>query len=125
MDTADTFFLSPSELARLQGSAEAPLLLDVRKPPAFAAGAHMLAGAVRCEPDAVAAFAASQPRRPVVTYCVYGHGVSQAAAKVLRDAGWDARWLAGGIEGGQPGVDAPEDIARWRAAAPARVAKPA
>ena len=33
----------------------------------------------------------------------------------LRAAGWDARFLQGGIEGGEPGVDRLEDIAHWRA----------
>jgi hypothetical protein len=34
---------------------------------------------------------------------------------VLRGAGWPACYLAGGIEGGEDGVDDPQDIAAWRA----------
>ena len=33
----------------------------------------------------------------------------------LRVAGWNARLLAGGMAGGEDGVDRPQDIARWRA----------
>ena len=77
----------------------------------------MLAGALRCKPEDVAAFAASQPPRDVVVYCVYGHNVSEEAVAELRAAGWNASALAGGIEGGEDGVDTPQNIAAWRASA--------
>jgi rhodanese-related sulfurtransferase len=117
MDTAfaSDFSISPQELAQRLGRADAPLLLDVRKDPKFQEDPRMLCGAVRCSPQDVAAFAASQPPREVVAYCVYGHQVSQEAVATLRAAGWDARRLAGGMLGGEDGVDAPEHIAQWRA----------
>jgi rhodanese-related sulfurtransferase len=115
VDTAAAFSISPDELRALLGRADAPLLLDVRRPPKFRASDRMLPGALYCAPEAVAEFAAARAPRDVVTYCVYGHEVSHVAAQVLRDAGWNARWLAGGIEGGEPGVDAEEAIAGWRA----------
>ena len=77
----------------------------------------MLAGALRSKPEDVAAFAASQPPRDVVVYCVYGHNVSEEAVAELRAAGWNASALAGGIEGGEDGVDTPQNIAAWRASA--------
>jgi hypothetical protein len=46
----------------------------------------------------------------VVVYCAYGHEVGQQAAETLRAAGWNARHLAGGIEGGEP---ASTHRARW------------
>ena len=122
MDT-DLPSLSPQDLQRLLGRPDAPLLLDVRKPAPFAESQHLIAGAVYCAPEDVAGFARSQPRRDVVTYCVYGHHVSQTAARVLREAGWNARFLQGGIEGGEPGEDAYADIARWSEAPPLRTAK--
>ncbi|MEO7887137.1 MAG: chromate resistance protein ChrB domain-containing protein, partial [Polaromonas sp.] len=79
---------------------------------------HLLAAARRCAPEDVAAFAASQSPREVVVYCVYGHNVSADATATLRAAGWNAYALAGGIEGGEDGVDAPQDIAQWRARRP-------
>ena len=44
-------------------------------------------------------FAAANRPAQVVVYCVYGLEVSQQAAAQLRAAGWDARYLQGGIEG--------------------------
>lgn len=113
MDTALPS-ISPSALAPLIGRADAPLLLDVRRPEKFAASERLLPGAVHCPPDEVAAFARGQPPRSAVVYCAYGHEVSHDATRVLLGAGWDARVLAGGIEGGEPGVDRLEDIAHWR-----------
>ena len=111
-------FISPDALAARIGRADAPLLLDVRREAAFAASSHMLAGARCCQPDDVAALAAAGPPGDVVVYCAQGHNVSAEAVATLRIAGWNAQALAGGIEGGEDGVDSPEDIARWRAARP-------
>ncbi len=105
------------------GRADAPLLLDVRRETKFAESPHRLAGALRCQPEQISAYASSQTPREVVVYCVYGHNVSADAATTLRAAGWDARALAGGIEGGEDGVDTPDDIATWRAAPLPRVCK--
>jgi rhodanese-related sulfurtransferase len=106
--------ISPSALAPLLGRADMPLLLDVRRPEKFAASGRLLPGAVHCPPQAVADFARGQPPRTAVVYCAYGHEASQEATRILLAAGWDARVLAGGIEGGEPGVDRLEDIAHWR-----------
>jgi rhodanese-related sulfurtransferase len=117
--TPDELPIAPSELALLLRGQHPPLLLDVRRAAAFAASAWMLEGAVRCAPDEIAAFAASQrerdPQRLVVPYCVFGHAVSGEVVSLLRAAGLNARKLAGGFEGGEEGVDAPENIAVWRA----------
>jgi rhodanese-related sulfurtransferase len=110
--------ITPQALAQVIGTPEAPQLLDVRRPPAFDASERMLCGAVYCEPDAVAAWARREPARPVVAYCVHGHAVSATAASTLAAAGWVAHALAGGLEGGEPGVDAPADVAAWRATPP-------
>jgi rhodanese-related sulfurtransferase len=107
--------ISPQELAARMGRADAPLLLDVRRREKFLASPQLLAGALYCAPEQIAGFAAAQPPREVVVYCVYGHNVSEDAVATLRAAGWNARQLAGGIEGGEDGVDTPQDIAAWRA----------
>lgn len=107
--------ITPEELAARMGRADAPLLLDVRRGRKFAESPRMLAGAQRCAPEDVAVLAAAEPAREVVVYCVYGHNDSADATAMLRAAGWDARALAGGIEGGEDGVDSPQDIAQWRA----------
>ena len=105
------------------GRADAPLLLDVRREETFQTSRHLLAGGQRCAPDNVAAFAASQPPCEVVVYCVDGHIASAEAVATLRAAGWNARALAGGIEGGEDGVDRAEDIRQWRAHRPPTVLK--
>ena len=115
--------ISPFDLAARIGSAAAPLLLDVRREGKFASSPRMLAGAIRCAPENVAAFAASHAPREVAVYCVYGHNVSADAVAILRAAGWQAWQLDGGIEGGEEGVDSSEDIASWRIAAPLTMVK--
>ena len=125
MDTITPFIhrFSPNDLVARTGSATAPLLLDVRREGKFADSPHMLAGAVRCAPENVAAFAQSQAPREVVVYCVYGHNVSADAVSTLRAAGWTAWQLAGGMEGGEAGVDSADDIARWRMQPPLTMVK--
>jgi rhodanese-related sulfurtransferase len=106
--------ISPDELMARLGRADSPLLLDVRREAKFAASDRLIAGTQRCKPEEIAAFAASQTPREVVVYCVYGHNVSADAAATLQAAGWKASALAGGIEGGEDGVDTPAAIAQWR-----------
>ena len=117
----------PQELNARLGRADAPLLLDVRREGKFAESRHLIAGALRCAPENVAAFAAAQkalePQREIVAYCVYGHNVSADAVATLRAAGLSASNLAGGMEGGEDGVDTPQDIAAWRANRPLTVTK--
>jgi len=98
--------------SRLSGG-EAPLLIDVRREAAFRSAADMAAGALRRDPAAVASWAKELPRASsVVVYCVHGHEVSQNAAKALREAGFTASFLEGGLEEG------------WKAAGGAVAAKP-
>ncbi len=123
MGNALSFSVLPQDLAACIGTPGAPLILDVRRPPRFAESTHMLAAARYCTPEQIAALAATAPPREAVVYCVYGHAVSQEVAALLRQAGWNARFLAGGFEGGEPGADAPEDMARWRAARPLALRK--
>lgn len=115
--------ISPRELAGRTGVPGAPMLLDVRRHARFAESTHLLATAQWCAPEALADFASSHPPREVVVYCVYGHEISQQAAATLRQAGWNARFLAGGFDGGEPGVDSPQDLAEWRAVRPRTMRK--
>ena len=120
MDTAMTssFSIFPSDLLPLMGTAAAPVLLDVRRDAAFEASPQMLAGALRCAPQDISRWAeahATLRDQTIVVYCVYGHNVSADACSVLRALGFDAFGLAGGIQGGEDGVDSASDIATWRA----------
>ncbi|PZO11452.1 MAG: hypothetical protein DCF26_21320 [Burkholderiales bacterium] len=118
MPTHIPFHIAPRELAARVGAPGAPLLLDVRRHARFADSTHMLATAQWCAPDSLASFAPVNTPGEIVVYCVYGHEVSQQAAADLRQAGWHARFLAGGLDGGEPGVDTPQDIAEWRSVRP-------
>jgi rhodanese-related sulfurtransferase len=61
-------------LRSLLGTSHAPLVVDVRRPPAFDADPLMIAAALRRPHDAVDGWAATLPRgRNVVVYCVHGH----------------------------------------------------
>jgi rhodanese-related sulfurtransferase len=99
VDTEELFSISPLALSARLADADAPLVLDVRRDVRFAESGHILPNAQRCDPLDVARFARSQPPRDVVVYCVHGLEVGQQAAAELREQGWNARWLEGGIEG--------------------------
>jgi len=90
--------IDPRRLAARLGRPDAPLVVDVRRPPAFAADRRRIAGALRRLPDAVARWAGDLPAGPVVVYCVHGHEVSREACRALRAAGRDAAFLEGGFE---------------------------
>lgn len=125
MDTQkpSDFSIHPEDFNVRLGHADSPLVLDVRREARFAASLRLLAGAVRCAPENVANLIASTRPRKVLVYCVYGHNVSEEAVSALRAAGWDAVFVAGGIEGGDPGVDAAEQIAHWRTLPPLGISK--
>jgi rhodanese-related sulfurtransferase len=117
--------ISASDLFARLGSPSWPVVLDVRRAPAYDKDEATLPGALRVPPEAVEAFAASlAPGTAVVACCVHGHEVSQGAARALRARGFDARYLEGGIEhwreGGlpllrkQPALGVPgERPSRW------------
>jgi rhodanese-related sulfurtransferase len=122
MDTVAS--ISVPTLRSLVGTPRAPLVIDVRKPPAFDADPTMIASALRRPHDAVDAWASALARgRDVVVYCAHGHEVSQDAARTLAVRGVSARYLEGGIEGwktaGAPIVRKAPDIGHG-AAAPTR-----
>ncbi len=86
--------ISAASLRQSLASARPPLVIDVRKVPAFLCAADLIRGALRRDPARVAEWGNTLPREAdVVVYCVHGHEVSQAAAKAA-----GARYLEGGIE---------------------------
>jgi rhodanese-related sulfurtransferase len=112
--------ITAAELRSALAASQPPLLIDVRRPPAFRGATDMAAGALRRDPGAVAGWAKTLPRAAsVVTYCVHGHEVSQNAAQALRDMGIAARYLEGGLEegwkaaGGEVSSKPKESATRW------------
>ena len=112
--------ISSSELRARLDSGAPPIVIDVRKAPAFRDASEMISGALRRDPAALEQWARSLPAASTaVVYCVHGHEVSQNAAKALRAAGIAAHFLEGGIEegwraSGGPLDSKPKDAAtRW------------
>ena len=103
MDTASTTSIpaiTARDLFARMGGANAPLIFDVRRAPAYEADTRLIASALRVSPDDVLSLpAALTQNREIVVYCVHGHEVSQTAARQLRDMGRNASYLEGGMAG--------------------------
>ena len=92
--------LLPAALMGLLKTPRRPVVVDVRKRPAFEAAPAMLPGAVWRDPHAVEQWAAKLPPDcSVVVYCVRGHEVSRGVGDAVRRRGVKA----GGGEGGGGG----------------------
>ena len=94
----DTVSIDPRSLYALLGSPRAPLVLDVRREPAFEEDPHLIAGATRPEGDLLAFVERHAQGRDVVAYCVKGAEVGIGAASTLAAAGYRASFLAGGLK---------------------------
>ncbi len=92
--------ITADRLNQLIGTAECPVIVDVRREKAFDESDRMITTAEWRDHERAAEWAADLPDgAAVVVYCIHGHEVSQGAAGALRSAGVDARFLEGGIEG--------------------------
>src|SRR3990172_5984380 len=92
--------ITAASLRQSLGSDQPPLVIDVRKAPAFLGAPDLIRGALRPDPLRVNDWAKSLPAAAsVVLYCVHGHEVSQNAAKVLSASGLNSFYLESGIEG--------------------------
>lgn len=91
--------ITVSELRSTLAEGKPPIVLDVRRQPAYRTATDTISGALRRDPDAVGQWAkALPPGSSVVAYCVHGHEVSQGVARSLDESGISARYLEGGIE---------------------------
>jgi rhodanese-related sulfurtransferase len=105
-----TTSISAAQLRTDVNGRTPPIVIDVRRRPAFSASREMIGGALRRDPEQVGAWARSLPSAgSVVVYCVHGHEVSQKAAAALAAAGVQARYLEGGLEEGWKGIEGPLD----------------
>lgn len=90
--------ISCSELINLVGTPDCPAIMDVRRRTVFDEANTLIASAVWRDHMQALQWVKDLPAgRPIVLYCMHGHQVSQAPAAILRAAGYDARYLAGGI----------------------------
>jgi rhodanese-related sulfurtransferase len=100
--------VSPSQLIRLLGTPDAPLLVDVRLPEDVAADPFVLPSARSCAHDEVAALSSWIGARSAVLVCQRGRKLSHGAAALLRSLGHRAEVVEGGTlawaEAGLPRV---------------------
>ena len=98
------------QLARLVGTPDAPVLVDLRTPEDFTADPQLIPGAVRHDHTALDALAPRLAGQRVVVYCQRGRKISQGAAAVLRAEGIACEVLEGGQlawrDAGRPMVEA-------------------
>jgi Fe-Mn family superoxide dismutase len=108
----DQFFLPygapPQEEARISAEElkaalacdddRRPFLLDLCLPRDLPRRTDMVAGAIMHAPAALPRWVDGLPRgRPIAVYCICGFQVSGTAVKELRQRGYDARAVVGGI----------------------------
>jgi rhodanese-related sulfurtransferase len=94
------FFITIDELRHHIGTADAPIVYDVRRKAVYDEDPRTLPTARWREHTRVHEWAGEIPAgASVVLACVHGHNVSQLAAAALREKGIAARVLAEGNEG--------------------------
>ncbi len=91
--------ISNTQLNVALSSKDKPIIFDVRKKPAFDQDPDTLPSAQWQIHDDVQSWSHDLPYKTlIVVYCAHGHEISQNAARVLRDMGFDACYLEGGID---------------------------
>ena len=94
-----SFSISPKDLWHLIGTANAPQLIDVRRPDFYAKSAQLLPAAVWRDAGKTQQWSGELDRaRPIVVACKAGHEMSQTTVAQLRADGFDARVLEGGYQ---------------------------
>ncbi len=90
--------ISPEKLGRLIGTAQCPVLIDVRTDEDFAADPLIIPGAIRRKALDVAQWAPEFAGRSVIVTCLRGEKLAQGVAAWLRVAKSSAETLEGGFE---------------------------
>jgi|SRR5579884_213659 len=91
--------ITASQLSRLIGTPDAPLIVDVRTEEDVVADPRFLPTAIRRDYRTVASWADDYAGRSVVVICLRGGKLAQGTAAWLRHAGAQAEFLEGGFEG--------------------------
>jgi rhodanese-related sulfurtransferase len=87
------------ELTQRLADFPPPTLLDVRRAESFERDSHVIAGAIKRAPENMSEWAHQiDTWRLVIVYGVKGEDVGRDAAHALRERGFDARYLTGGLE---------------------------
>ncbi len=94
------FFISTEDLSHRLATAEPLRIFDVRRPPAIEPGSRFLPGSRwRNHVEALDWAKGLSRDSLIVLNCMHGHNVSQVATALLREKGYNARALAGGVDG--------------------------
>jgi rhodanese-related sulfurtransferase len=93
--------ISASDLRERLSGGVPPVVIDVRRRPAFMASNEVVIGALWRDPEKVGTWGKTLPAASsAVVYCVHGHQVSQSTAAALKGLGLDVSYLKGGLEEG-------------------------
>jgi len=107
--------ISVEELSAALSRREHVQVVDARPKHYFSRSPDMMCGADWHDPERIDEWSADlSPTAPVYVYCAYGFGVGRGVTALLRDRGFDARYLAGGLSawyaaGGQRALRPLED----------------
>jgi superoxide dismutase, Fe-Mn family len=94
---ADVPAVAPEDVKAMLDAGTPVQIVDARPKYYFSRGQDMMAGAVWRDPEHVDAWIGELSKtEPVVVFCVYGFHVGCETAIALREAGFDARYMAGG-----------------------------
>ena len=89
--------ITVSQLSRLIGLPQAPIIIDVRAQDEFAADPRLIPGAQRYEPEVVRRSTPLLERESVIVVCEHGLQLSQGVSAWLRHQGVAAQTLEGGF----------------------------
>ena len=90
--------MSVEELAAQLAKGQPVQILDARPRHHISRNLDLMQGAVWRDPDQVEEWIGElSPDQPVAVYCAYGFHVGCNVAKTLRDRGFDARYIRGGV----------------------------
>ncbi len=94
---ADVPSVAVEEVKAMLDAGKPVQIVDARPKYYYSRGQEIMDGAVWRDPDRVKEWMDDLSKTdPVVVFCVYGFYVGCETAKTLRDAGFDARYMAGG-----------------------------
>ncbi len=116
--------IAPEEVQAMLASGKPVQLIDTR-PRHYTTKAHeIVSGAVWRDPERISEWINTLSKdEPVVTFCVYGFHIGCQCASILRDAGYDARYMQGGHYAWKA-LDGPVDLLRQPGAASATEVDP-
>ncbi len=94
------FFISAEDLSHRLAIAEPVRIFDVRRPQAIEPDSRFLPGSRWRNHIEALDWSGSMSRdNLIVVNCMHGHNVSQIATALLRESGYNARALEGGVDG--------------------------